>query len=169
MEEAPKAPCPEGKEMIHTHDENFTSPCGSYITEELKAYIMQRHGTLELDPLPSSSPQDPLNWPLWMKNTNLLMVAFHTMMTTLPAAAIIPATSVFVEKYGISQHQASYLTSVQVSSPLSGLLLILTTLDPYNGILPTNLGSYRRSLRPQANLPRFHLGRLHLQHWWLLL
>ncbi|KFZ17943.1 hypothetical protein V501_01468 [Pseudogymnoascus sp. VKM F-4519 (FW-2642)] len=114
MEETRQTPCPEGKEMIHTHNEHATQTCGSYISEELKAYIVQRHGTLELDPLPSYLPQDPLNWPLWMKNMNMLMVAFHTMMATFSAAAIIPAYSVFAEKYGISIHQASYLTSVQI-------------------------------------------------------
>jgi len=118
MEKTPEVECPEGKEMIHVHDENATKACGHYISEDLKAYIMQRHGTLELDPLPSASPEDPLNWPAWVKNTNIMMVAFHTMMCTLSAAAIIPASSVFAEKYGITHHQASYLTSAQVRTSI---------------------------------------------------
>lgn len=155
--------------MIHAHNEHATQTCGSYISEELKAYIVQRHGTLELDPLPSSSPQDPLNWPLWMKNMNMLMVAFHTMMATFSAAAIIPASSVFAEKYGISLHQASYLTSVQVSPPQYITRLILTTPDPHNGYLPPNLVTHRCPLRPQTHIRRLRPRRLHLQHRRLLL
>jgi hypothetical protein len=30
-----------------------------------KEYLLQRHGTLDLDPLPSASPADPYNWPRW--------------------------------------------------------------------------------------------------------
>ena len=28
-------------------------------------YLLQRHGTLELNPKPSADPEDPLNWPSW--------------------------------------------------------------------------------------------------------
>jgi len=81
-------------------------------------YLMMRHGTLELDPLPSSSPRDPLNWPIWKKDVHVLMVAFHAMMTTFTAASIIPGFHSFALKYGTSIEQASYLTSAQVSRVL---------------------------------------------------
>lgn len=28
-------------------------------------YLLERHGTLELDPIPSMGPDDPYNWPEW--------------------------------------------------------------------------------------------------------
>lgn len=28
-------------------------------------YLLQRHGTLDLDPVPSMDPADPYNWPTW--------------------------------------------------------------------------------------------------------
>lgn len=28
-------------------------------------YLLQRHGTLELDPIPGMCPDDPYNWPEW--------------------------------------------------------------------------------------------------------
>lgn len=28
-------------------------------------YLLERHGTLELDPIPSMGPADPYNWPEW--------------------------------------------------------------------------------------------------------
>jgi hypothetical protein len=87
----------------------------STISDDRDQYLMMRHGTLELDPLPSSSPRDPLNWPTWKKDVHVLMVAFHAMMTTFTAASIIPGFHSFASKYGTSIEQASYLTSAQVS------------------------------------------------------
>jgi hypothetical protein len=91
--------------------------------------VYERHGRVDLEPMPSDDPQDPLNWPAWRKNTMLGLVAWHTLMgpfavrPTLSrvltgakqpkeqAAAIIPAYEVFSEEFGISITQASYLTS----------------------------------------------------------
>lgn len=28
-------------------------------------YLIERHGTLDLDPIPGMSPADPYNWPEW--------------------------------------------------------------------------------------------------------
>jgi len=99
------------KEVNHVGDPASDSP----ISEDHKNYLLRRHGTLKLNPLPSSSPEDPLNWPARKKNTQVLMVAFHAMMTTFMTAGIIPGFHTFAEKYGTSIEEASYLTSVQVS------------------------------------------------------
>lgn len=32
---------------------------------EHREYLLQRHGTVDLIPLPSIDPNDPLNWPSW--------------------------------------------------------------------------------------------------------
>jgi len=47
------------------------------LTEEHRDYLIQRHGTVDLDPLPSADPADPYNWPQWKKVLNLSCVAFH--------------------------------------------------------------------------------------------
>jgi hypothetical protein len=47
------------------------------LTEEHRDYLIQRHGTVDLDPLPSADPADPYNWPQWKKVVNLSCVAFH--------------------------------------------------------------------------------------------
>lgn len=62
----------------------------------------------------SQSNQDPRNWPVWKKNAQILMVAFHSMMGTFMAAGIIPAYEAFAEEYGVTVPAASYLTSFQV-------------------------------------------------------
>lgn len=30
-----------------------------------REFLIERHGTLELDPIPSMDPADPYNWPSW--------------------------------------------------------------------------------------------------------
>lgn len=35
------------------------------ITLEHKTYLIQVHGTFDLDPIPSMDPGDPLNWSPW--------------------------------------------------------------------------------------------------------
>lgn len=47
------------------------------LTQEHRDYLIQRHGTLDLDPLPGCDGADPMNWPQWKKLCNLGLVAFH--------------------------------------------------------------------------------------------
>lgn len=37
----------------------------AHLSEEHRQYLLQRHGILELDPVPSMSDADPYNWPRW--------------------------------------------------------------------------------------------------------
>ena len=37
----------------------------SRLSKPHRDYLMERHGTLELDPIPSLDPADPYNWPGW--------------------------------------------------------------------------------------------------------
>lgn len=34
-------------------------------------FLLERHGTLELDPMPSMDPADPYNWPSWKVSSRL--------------------------------------------------------------------------------------------------
>lgn len=86
----------------------------AHLSQEHRDYLIARHGTLELDPIPSADPADPYNWPSWKKNANLILVAFHAMMTTFTAAAIIPAYENIAEDLHTTVQGASYLTSLQI-------------------------------------------------------
>lgn len=35
------------------------------LSPEHREYLLARHGTLDLNPMPSMDPADPLNWPAW--------------------------------------------------------------------------------------------------------
>ncbi|GAB1204214.1 hypothetical protein APSETT445_002863 [Aspergillus pseudonomiae] len=87
----------------------------SRISKAHRDYLMERHGTLELDPIPSMDPADPYNWPSWKKLANLILVAIHACMGTFAAAGIIPAYATIAEEYNITIQKASYLTSLQIA------------------------------------------------------
>lgn len=65
-------------------------------------FLLARHGTSDLVPLPSQSVNDPLNWPSWRKNVNIVLVSFHAMMCLLMGACIIPALKDMGEAMGVS-------------------------------------------------------------------
>lgn len=48
-------------------DENVTADHleNGALSPEHREYLLARHGTLDLDPIPSMDPADPLNWPSW--------------------------------------------------------------------------------------------------------
>jgi len=57
-----KATSIELQEAIH----RINSP---YISNEHSDFLLKRHGTLELNPLPSAHEEDPYNWPRWKVGT----------------------------------------------------------------------------------------------------
>ncbi|KAJ9194007.1 hypothetical protein DTO164E3_7595 [Paecilomyces variotii] len=100
-----------------------------------KEFLLQRHGSLDLDPVPSFSGADPYNWPTWKKNINLILVAFHAMMATFTAGSIIPAYEDIAQDFGVSIQRASYLTSLQIAI-LGGAPLIWRPLSNRFGRRP---------------------------------
>lgn len=44
---------------------------GEELSPEHRDYLIQRHGTVDLMPLPFPTPDDPLNWPTWKVSTYL--------------------------------------------------------------------------------------------------
>nr|POE86931.1 putative transporter [Quercus suber] len=84
------------------------------LSQEHGDYLIQRHGTLDLDPIPSDDPADPYNWPKSKKVINLVCVAFHAMMTTFIASSIIPVFEDIALDLGGTITKASYLASIQI-------------------------------------------------------
>ncbi|EFW98402.1 major facilitator superfamily transporter multidrug resistance [Grosmannia clavigera kw1407] len=99
---------PNKSEHVEYGDEPVLSP-------EHQAYLMQRHGTTDLDPIPAMDDEDPLNWGQRKKIVNLVLVAFHAMMSTFTAASIQPSFVAIAADLDVSVQQASYLTSLQIA------------------------------------------------------
>jgi MFS family permease len=105
----------EDLEHANTHGTYLDPVEASHLSEEHRQYLLQRHGTLDLDPMPSMGDADPYNWPTWKKILNLVFVAFHACMCAFAASAIIPAYEAISEDLGVSIQRASYLTSLQIA------------------------------------------------------
>lgn len=86
----------------------------SGLSREHHDFLMKRYGSCELDPIPSMSEKDPLNWPLRTKLLQLSMVAFHAFNTTFMAAGLIPSFAPLSESLGVSITACSYLTLGQI-------------------------------------------------------
>ncbi|KAK7181600.1 hypothetical protein DPSP01_011397 [Paraphaeosphaeria sporulosa] len=102
-------------ENANTHGTYLAGDEIAMLSEEHRQYLLERHGTLELDPVPSMTDADPYNWPRWKKIINLLLVAFHALMSTFMASGIIPAYENIAEDLGVTLQQTSYLTSIQIA------------------------------------------------------
>lgn len=58
-------------------------------------------------------------WPKWKRECQIWMIAVHSMISTFMAAGIIPEYEKMAEQYRVTVHEASYLTSSQVSRLIS--------------------------------------------------
>ncbi|KAI6858326.1 MFS general substrate transporter [Hortaea werneckii] len=102
----------ETLESVHTNIENSNLAA---LSREHREYLEQRHGTLDLDPIPDANDADPYNWPQSRKIMNLILVAFHAMMGTFTAASIQCVFEDIAEDLHVSLIRASYLTSLQIA------------------------------------------------------
>lgn len=48
--------------LSHT---GFWSNAAEGLSHAHRDYLLRRHGTLDLDPIPDMSDADPYNWPMW--------------------------------------------------------------------------------------------------------
>lgn len=106
---------PGASAKIHLGHLEKAEELASDLSAEHQAFLLDRHGTLDLDPVPSIDPADPYNWSRWKKTINLALVAFHACMGTFTAAAIIPAYEEISVHLGVSLQRTSYLTSLQIA------------------------------------------------------
>lgn len=64
------------------------------LSQHHRDYLLNRHGTLDLDPVPSDDPADPYNWPERKKMANLIIVGFHVSDTRrLPSWPMVVDTA----------------------------------------------------------------------------
>lgn len=115
------------------------------LSDAHREYLLSRHGTVELDPVPDKDDADPLNWHKSKKIINLTLVAFHAFMATFTAAAIQSAFVDIAEDLGVTVQRASYLTSL-VIAVLGGAPLFWRPLSDRFGRRPVFLMSLICSL-----------------------
>lgn len=101
---------PTGTHATYIEEHNVAT-----LSQEHRDYLLRRHGTLNLDPLPGPGDADPYNWTNWKKVANLILVAFHACMSNFTAASIIPAYQDIEKDLNVSLQQTTYLTSLQIA------------------------------------------------------
>lgn len=99
---------------VSTSNEESFRQVSVDLSDEHKQFLIDRHGTFELDPIPSMSDDDPLNWPVHIKTIQLGMISFHAFSTTFMAAGLIPSFATLLMKFNTSISACSYFTSVQI-------------------------------------------------------
>ncbi|KAJ5605404.1 hypothetical protein N7510_008185 [Penicillium lagena] len=112
--EGSSAPSPRRMEA-GTNEDFYAGDSVTHLSEEHRQYLLARHGTLDLDPIPDMNDADPYNWPRWRKIINLALVAFHAMMSTFTAAAILSAFVNISTDLHVSLQRTSYLVSLFIA------------------------------------------------------
>lgn len=92
------------------------------LSPEHREFLLMRHGRTDLDPLPSMSMDDPLNFPQWKKVMNLVGVALQSMGGVVMCTVVIPSLVVISEVLETDFTPVSYYASVPI------LFLGLSTL-----------------------------------------
>lgn len=47
------------------HSDLYVEDRVAHLSEEYRQYLLARHGTFDLDPIPDMNDADPYNWPQW--------------------------------------------------------------------------------------------------------
>lgn len=100
-------------ELNVEHDTDGEGTVGD-LAPSAREYLTKRHGTLDLDPMPSACDEDPYNWPRGKKLSVVFLTSFHCMVATLTMTALIPAYSRVADEFETTVHDCTYLTLVQV-------------------------------------------------------
>ena len=61
----------EHHSMTEGSEDKTGNHAASQLPTEHHDYLLNRHGTAELDPVPSASDADPYNWPMWKVSEDL--------------------------------------------------------------------------------------------------
>ncbi|TRX99050.1 hypothetical protein FHL15_000392 [Xylaria flabelliformis] len=86
-------------------------------------YGVGKHGTVELSPQPSEDPNDPLNWPLWKKNLNFVVLLSTAVIVGAMKTAFVSVHNVLAVKEGVDYTDAVALTAVPlILSAVAGMI-----------------------------------------------
>ncbi|KAM3504643.1 hypothetical protein MY11210_008278 [Beauveria gryllotalpidicola] len=104
----------EEAEHTETQTREFGGSNGILSAAHAK-FLLERYGTVNLEPLPDPTPADPLNWPQSKKITNLALVALNSGICSFTASSVIPAFNDIANRLGVTIQDASYMTSLQIA------------------------------------------------------
>lgn len=112
-------------------------------------FLMKRHGSVQLDPLPSNDPLDPLNWQEWKKNYEIILIAFHCFVVTFMAAGLAPAYEAMSIQYGFNDRN----------------FLLYVSANFVHGRSTTFICSIDEHIRTETFFDVFNFGLLRVEYW----
>ncbi|CDK26262.1 unnamed protein product [Kuraishia capsulata CBS 1993] len=122
----------------------------SDLTSTHREFLISRHGSVDLDPLPSGDPSEPINWPDSTKMWHLILLSCQAFTCTFMSAGISPAYSAMALQYGKTVDDCSYLTTAQLVCLGVGPLVWYRLMQVYGrkpvmayatfGAMVTNIG-----------------------------
>ncbi|UNI13500.1 hypothetical protein JDV02_000241 [Purpureocillium takamizusanense] len=90
-------------------------------------YGKGRHSDVELVPQPSDDPKDPLNWPRWRKDLNLVSLLMTVGLVGGMKTAFITTGGIMAIHYNVSFTSIAALTAVpMILSAFTGLICVVT-------------------------------------------
>jgi multidrug resistance protein len=104
------------------HQEVESGMTNDGLSDAHKEFLLSRHGRVDLDPLPSMSLDDPLNFPQWKKVMNLIGVSLQSLGGMMMCTVVLPSLTVLSEVLDTEFTKVSYYGSVPI------LFLGLSTL-----------------------------------------
>lgn len=118
---------------------SFTT-MGSMRKRNIK-YGSGKHSTVELIPQPSDDPDDPLNWPRWRKDLNLVSLLMMVGLIGGMKTAFVTTNGVMTADYRVSYTAVAALTAVplMLSSFTGSICLVASKIV---GKRPLYLGSF---------------------------
>ncbi|RKU48848.1 hypothetical protein DL546_007624 [Coniochaeta pulveracea] len=100
----------------------------SYTTSKRTVkYGKGKYSNIELNPQPSDDPEDPLNWPQWRKELNLVALLLMVSLTGVMKTAFVSVNHLIIAGgYGVSYAAAAALTGVPlVVSAITGFASLM--------------------------------------------
>lgn len=78
------------------------------VTQEDRDLKKNRHGVV-LNPQPHSSPNDPLNWPMWRRDLAMLVIGVYSFIVGGQTPILAAVMSTLHKEWDVSLHRLTYL------------------------------------------------------------
>jgi hypothetical protein len=145
-------------------DTNLEDGLAEQLSPEHREYLLARHGTLDLVPLPTMDPADPLNWPSWK-----VWIRFSGNITRLTVVETYQSGPRCLPRYDDHLHSSRSYSCFRAVFYRSGSLADSSLLhnkcaDPRVRRLATLLEAHLESVWPQTDLADIYLLLHDMQH-----
>lgn len=147
----------ENLDHMPTQGTYYDNEEAAHLSNEHRQYLLDRHGTFDLNPMPDNSDADPYNWPTWkvcsvhprtVIQSHLLIVATESHQ---PHSRRSPCPDVHIHSRSHHPRLSNHRRGLQHVHPRSQLSHILANRHPRSR--STDLETVFQHLRETASFP----------------